>query len=154
MHWIWNIRKLVLLCVEKKTFGRVENIKSGKKTVCTVLRVVAEAQEPFALGFRMDKKSVTNHLFRIIGVLVDAFECVLTPAVCQHELKEIPDDHEFLESCSRMNRVNKTRRKTIDHQRRNHIRARLCFMRRKTDHLQTHISWKIPLRDDNMYSRW
>lgn len=88
----------------------------------------------------MGKKSVMNHLFPIMGVLVDAVEFVLTPAVCQLEGQEILEDHQFLESCSRKNRVNTTRRKTIDHQRRNHIRARLCFTIRRTDHLQTHFS--------------
>nr|CCA22346.1 brefeldin Ainhibited guanine nucleotideexchange protein putative [Albugo laibachii Nc14] len=93
-----EIRELVLRCVENMILARVGNIKSGWKTIWAVLRVAAETFDPLGgqkergiigLGFQIAKRSLTDHLGRMMDVFVDAVECVLAFAVCQDQGEEL-----------------------------------------------------------------
>ncbi|KAG9400518.1 Brefeldin A-inhibited guanine nucleotide-exchange protein 1 [Aphanomyces cochlioides] len=84
-----EIRELVLSCVHNMILSRVDNIKSGWKTIWGVLRVAAETFDPtekadrvVLMGFMLAKTIVDTHFDRVVTVFLDLIECVLAFALC------------------------------------------------------------------------
>ncbi|KAF0720674.1 Aste57867_99 [Aphanomyces stellatus] len=83
------IRELVLSCVHNMILSRVDNIKSGWKTIWGVLRVAAETYDPaerddrvVLMGFMLAKTIVDTHFDRVVTVFLDMIECLLAFALC------------------------------------------------------------------------
>ncbi|CAH0520215.1 unnamed protein product [Peronospora belbahrii] len=76
-------RELVLRCVENLVLARVDNIRSGWKTIWGVLRIAAETYAPGSenrvvlLGFQIARGVLERHFDCIVDVFVDAVECLL-----------------------------------------------------------------------------
>ncbi|CAH0478919.1 unnamed protein product [Peronospora belbahrii] len=92
-------RELVLRCVENLVLARVDNIRSGWKTIWGVLRIAAETYAPGSenrvvlLGFQIARGVLERHFDCIVDVFVDAVECLLAFAVCgceevEHQMEE------------------------------------------------------------------